>query len=689
VTTDGAPLDGLTVRERTGGLAATYAGHLLAGLGAGVHRDGASPFPILDRRKRPDAAVGRTPGATVADEASEPDDAPIACTVRAWGRTGPRLALPPDEALVQAATGVHTLQWSWSGRPVWLVTPVVSYMTGMLAALGVAAAHFARVRGASGGERIGVSGLQGALALNGGTYVTGPSHASALLVGGDPRGVYPSYSLYPTADGWIFIGALTQTFWVKLVTFLERIDLLVDERLQGNPLTFGAPELRAFVRRELEPIFARRTTAAWVTALRAADIPCGAVQTRREFLDDPEVRASGLVAHPWEPPPAARVTAGAPASLAPARPGRTCLDGIRVLDLTSFIAGPVCPMLLADLGADVVKIESFDGDPFRMTAYGFHGWNRGKRSLVLDLKRPEGRDVFLDLARGADVVVENFRGGVMTRLGLDAERLAAVNPGLVVVSISGAEGALASLPGFDPVFQARSGFMRAQGGSHEPVFHTIAYNDYSAGALGALAVVAALVARERRKRGQRVEVSLMRTALVDQAAHMTDPTGGGRDYLGPTAARRLYACGDGWICVAAGTAAQAGTLGALARISIAPATPADGPEADAVAAALARLPRAAALERLAAAEVPAAPCLAFPEMLGDEHLRANRSFVTLDDPALGPVTLGGPLVDLETMPIAYRRLGPGLGAHSRVVLDEIGYDEARVAALLAADVVRA
>src|SRR5262249_36957143 len=157
---------------------------------------------ILDRRKHVGAA-GAEPDAAIADETGEPARAPITCAVRAWGRSGPRTALPPDEALVQAATGVHTLQWSWSGRPVWLVTPVVSYMTGMLAALGIAAAQLARLRGGGGGERIGVSGLQGSFALNGGTYVTGPSHASALLVGGDPRGVYPSYSLYPTADGWI------------------------------------------------------------------------------------------------------------------------------------------------------------------------------------------------------------------------------------------------------------------------------------------------------------------------------------------------------------------------------------------------------------------------------------------------------------------------------------------------------
>jgi len=686
VTRDGQPLAGLSVREDTHGLAATFGGHLLAGLGAAVHRAGPSAFPILDRRKR--IAVAAHVDVVLADESGRADGAPIACSVRAWGRSGPRAGLPPDEALVQAATGVHALQWSWSGRPVWLVTPIVSYMTGMLAALGIAAAHLGRLRGLPG-QALHTSGLQAAFALNGGTYVTGPSHQSALLIGGDPRGVYPSYSLYPTADGWIFLGALTQPFWVKLMTFLERVDLLVDERLQGDPLTFGAPALRAFVRAELEPVFARRTTAAWVRALRDADIPCGAVQSRDEYLRDPEVRAAGLAGDPWEPPPAASFVEGAPAPRPTAPAEHACLEGLRVLDLTSFIAGPVCPMLLADLGADVVKVETPDGDPFRMTAYGFHGWNRGKRSLVLDLKRPQGREALLDLVRSADVLVENFRGGVMDRLGLGWERLRAVNPALVFVSITGAEGELATLPGFDPIFQARSGFMTAQGGQGEPVFHMIPYNDYSAGTLGALATVAALVARERDGCGRRVRTSLMRTALVDQAAHMTDLRPGGRDHLGPSAARRLYACGDGWLCIATQGDGDARGLATLAGVEVPSSAAADGPEAARLAAALADLARDDALNRLAALGVPSAPCLAFTDLLSDAHVQANGMFVTLDDPVLGAVTLGGPLIDLERTPIRYRRPGPGHGAHSHEVLAEVGYDATRIASLVAAGVVRA
>src|SRR5439155_714401 len=130
-------------------------------------------------------------------------------------------------------------------------------------------------------------------------------------------------------------------------------------------------------------------------------------------------------------------------------------------------------------------------------------------------------------------------------------------------------GPLATRPGFDPIFQACSGLMQAQGGADDPVFHMIAYTDYSAGALGALATVAALVARERTGRGQRVEVSLFRTSYVMQAAEMILAAGcpsspaGGRDFLGPGACRRLYACVDGWVCVAATAEVHAAALGQL------------------------------------------------------------------------------------------------------------------------------
>jgi crotonobetainyl-CoA:carnitine CoA-transferase CaiB-like acyl-CoA transferase len=745
------PLDGLRVVEEASGLAATYAGFLLAGLGADVVKleAGAARRPtpgahVLARGKRSatldagraDDAATRSALVAAADllltdESVAAVGAPagvVHCDVTTWGRDGHPRGLPRDEALVAASTGVQALQWSWSGRPVWLVTPVIGYMTGLLAALGSVAALFARRRGAPA-QRLEVSAVEGAFALNSGTYVSGAEHYASLSAQGEPRGVYPTYGLYQTADGWLFVGALTQAFWVKLMTVLERPDLLAHPRLQVTPLAFGLAEIRALVRAELEPIFARRPTAAWERLFRDADIPCGPVQTREEFLRDPEARTLGLVVPvddpvlgpTWQPgviaefaatplapprpapPPGAdtdavrRETRNAHADAGPRTPTApaTCLEGIRVLDLASFIAGPFCPMLLADLGAEVVKVESPDGDPFRMAAFGFVGWNRGKRSLVLDLKRPEGREVFLDLVRAADVVVENFRGGVMERLGLGWETLAGANPRLVHTSITGygSAGPLASLPGFDPVFQARSGLMQAQGGVDEPVVHMIAYNDYCAGALGALATVAALMARERTGRGQRVDVSLFRTAFVDQAAEMLlhdgapAKPGGGRDFPGPTAGRRIYACRDGWVCVAAGTSDEAAALGDVAGVPVSPDAPAEGAVADAVARVLAALATREALERLDAAGVPAAPCLAFMDLLADPWLRARGSIAEAGHPSLGPLLMSGPFIRFAATPCTLRRSAPLLGADGADVLTEIGYPAARIAALVESGIV--
>jgi crotonobetainyl-CoA:carnitine CoA-transferase CaiB-like acyl-CoA transferase len=208
-----------------------------------------------------------------------------------------------------------------------------------------------------------------------------------------------------------------------------------------------------------------------------------------------------------------------------------------------------------------------------------------------------------------------------------------------------------------------------------------------------LATVAALLARERTGRGQRVDVSLFRTSYVAQAAHMIAYQGrpalaaGGRDYLGPAAARRLYACRDGWLCVAAQDAAQAAALGRLAGAALALDDPPDGAAAAAVATFLAPEARAAALARLVAGGIPAAPCLDFDEVFVEPYLLAAGAITTQEHPMLGMLELAGPFMRLAATPITYRRSAPLLGADAPAVLAELGYPEARIAALVAAGVV--
>jgi crotonobetainyl-CoA:carnitine CoA-transferase CaiB-like acyl-CoA transferase len=175
---------------------------------------------------------------------------------------------------------------------------------------------------------------------------------------------------------------------------------------------------------------------------------------------------------------------------------------VRVLDLGAVIAGPYAGSLLAELGADVVKVEPPTGDSFR--GPGFSAYNKGQRSLAIDLRRPQGRDAFLALARHADVVIDNYRPGVLARLGLDRDALAAVNPAIVSMSSTGFgdHGPLGEEAGFDPVLQAMSGMMRAQGGDDRPVFFSVPVNDVTTAASVALGVSAAVLHARRTGEGQ-------------------------------------------------------------------------------------------------------------------------------------------------------------------------------------------
>ena len=231
-----------------------------------------------------------------------------------------------------------------------------------------------------------------------------------------------------------------------------------------------------------------------------------------------------------------------------------------VLDFASYIAGSYGPMILAQLGADVIKIESLEGDAFRHFGFGFLGWNQGKRGLALDLQSEAGREIVRELAIKADIVVENLRPGRMRRFGLDYATLAALNPRIIYMSVTGFgnRGPEHDQPAFDPLLQARSGVMAAQGGHHgHPVYLTCAICDYGAAMLSALGCVLALRARQITGRGQMCEASLLQAAMAFQAGEFIfydgrpDMENGDAEYRGRSALSRCYRCRDGrWIRIA-------------------------------------------------------------------------------------------------------------------------------------------
>jgi len=375
------------------------------------------------------------------------------------------------------------------------------------------------------------------------------------------------------------------------------------------------------------------------------------------------------------------------------------LHGIRVVDLTSYIAGSYAAMMLADLGADVVKLEALTGDPFRELP-GFLGWNRGKRSLAVDLKTPQGHAIAERLAARGDVVMENMRPGVADRLGVGWAALSALNPKLIYCSITafGSTGPYADRPGFDPLLQAMSGAMALQGLGGPPQYIRIAITDYYAAALGAQAVLAALFVRERTGRGQRVETSLLHAAMALQSGNFVDYPGKQHIFRdNPT--YRLYRAADGkWFFLACGnqtfwvklcTALGLGQLADDPRFA-SWVLRLDNREAllPLLEQTFASQPRARWLTLLAEHDIPAAPVQSLMEFMDDPAVRHHDMTRTYAHPDVDRLRLlGQPLVFSDT---AAQDPGPppALGQHTDEVLLELGYESSAIADLRSRRVIR-
>jgi formyl-CoA transferase/CoA:oxalate CoA-transferase len=380
-------------------------------------------------------------------------------------------------------------------------------------------------------------------------------------------------------------------------------------------------------------------------------------------------------------------------------PGTTPLEGIRVVDLTSYIAGSYGAMMLADLGASVVKVEALEGDSFRELP-GFFGWNRGKRSIALNLKTPEGREIVERLAREGDVVMENWRPGVADRLGVGHEALMALNPRLIYLSVSafGSTGPYVDRPGFDPLLQALGGLMTLQGFGGPPQYLRTAPTDYYTAALGAQAVLAALFVRERTGRGQRIETSLLRGVMALQSGIVLDYA------AKPTLIRenptyRLYKGSDGaWFFVACGNQSFWVKLCKALEMEAFADDPRFGSWLLRLQNNQALLPiieqrfaektRDEWLAILAAHDIPAAPVKTILEFMDDPAVQHHDMVHEYDHPDVGRLRLmGQPLVFADT-PTRDPGPPPTLGQHTDEVLKEVGYDAATINELRAKKVVR-
>ncbi len=665
----------------------------------------------------------------------------IALELPPLGNRGPDADLEANEELVAAIGAISGVQWARSGNPVPLTFPAASYAAGVMGATGAAAALLAR--GDGPGQAVEVSILAGAFSLQTGGIMRHEKMTSLYHGPQDPLGPIPCYRLFEASDGrFLFIACGNTTFWNKFALAIERPDLVADPRFEGAP--WGVPKENWQTLKDiLEAIIRTRPRDQWLTILREADVPCAPVMTRDEFIDHPQTRALEMRRELADRTLGATIQPGIPVNLlatpgdiigpAPAvsrdgasealrwldgssarpaasstRPAsaRGPLTGLLVLDFCSYIAGSYGPMILAQMGADVIKIESLEGDAFRHFGFGFLGWNEGKRGLSLDFTTPEGREIIRRLAQRADVVVENLRPGRMQRYGFDYAALSANNPGLIYMSVNafGNRGPEHNQPGFDPLLQARSGVMAAQGGPHgHPVYLTCAICDYGAAMLSAFGCVLALNARARTGRGQMCETSLLQAAMAFQAGEFMfcegrpDMENGAAEYRGASALSRAYECGDGkWLFVTANTPSAWDALRVMTGIPASAAfndaagEPGEGKLAAALAEHFQRFDRARAISALRTASVPAAPVHRFGDLFDEPQVIANDLLIELHHSQWGKVSQTGILAKFSETPGMVDRAGPLLGEHTTEILEGLlGYSPDRIADLTQRRIVRA
>ncbi len=381
------------------------------------------------------------------------------------------------------------------------------------------------------------------------------------------------------------------------------------------------------------------------------------------------------------------------------------LEAVRVLDVTQVMAGPFCAMQLCDMGADVIKVEPPEGDSTRRMsgAVGhdspsFNAVNRGKRGIVLNLRLPLAQEAFRRLVRRADILIENYRPGVMRGFGLDYEALSADHPGLIYTSISGygQTGPDRAKGGFDLVAQGVSGLMSVTGEpGGGPVKVGVPITDLGAALFAVSAILAALYHRTKTGRGQYIETSLLDAGVALSVWEATEYFSGGGVPQAMGTAHRMSApyqairCADGYITLAAANDRLFRRLcGVLGR----PEWAADPDFADDTGRVRHRERLAREIEAITVGQprrhwtalfdaqgVPSGPLNTYEEAFADPQVRARGLVVETVHPQLGHIrTLGSPVHMSQTQPVTGRP-APQLGEHSRDVLAELGYDADAIA----------
>lgn len=608
----------------------------------------------------------------------------IHASIGGWPIGHPKEETPVSDALVLAGSGLLDEQQA-IGRdgPVWLRFPLGTSHAGYLAAIGICARLYVKRRTGQGGA-VATSLLQGALIPTALLWHRADRPSPALQFG-FPKDA--GATLFECSDG-LWLHTMGQP--VKAPTIAAALEAMdPDERASNNARYADAVIAYVEDRGAIEAIFRTRARQQWLDELWASDVPAQPALPMGALFFDEQAQANGNVETvdlpgiglTRQPGPPMQIDPGQPADLADgervAMPSPLC--GLKVLDLGNFLAGPLAPQLLGDLGAEVIKVEATSGDPLRHADWAFNGCQRNKRAIALALKSEEARPVLDRLIAWADVVHHNQRMPAARKLGFGADAVHAINPGAIYSHVSsyGASGPRKDWPGYDQLFQAAAGWEIANAGKgNRPTWCRFGMMDHLAALASVFATLLAVLRRDTTGKGESVSASLLGASIASLDVFALDdgeiaPSAElDADQMGIGPTQRLFACNDGWIAVdAPAHDAMPDELG----------------EADFASMAAETAVRQLWLAGYPCAQVALDNGQAF---LADPANRAAGLVSCFPDTRYGPYELVGLAWQFEDMDMRCDRPPPQLGEHGGQILTELGFDPAEAASLVERELVK-
>ena len=641
----------------------------------------------------------------------------IYCSLPGYGAEHPARHQPGWDPVIGAQTGLYPETDASAGEPLFTPLPLASTFAALLGSVSVAMAVNARDQ-TGRGQRIEVP-LHSAMFTAMGSRIIKFNNYEYVDQFDFPRTVMSHP--YQCADGrWIYHHGMFERFARQTLTAAGR-----EEWIDDAVALFGRPvdaDTLAMWQERFAAMFQERTAWQWESDINAQGGACTVCKTVDEWLVNEHAVAGKMVVAVEDAEygtmkqpgvqvrlrgtpgaiqsPAPRLGEHTDAVLAeldtaPARPAPapsngsgdilSALQGVRVLDLCIILAGPTCGRTLGEFGADVIKID----DPTRiLDPVGYIDVNRGKRSIMLNLKTAAGREVFWKLVETADVIVENNRKSAVERMGLGYDAVKKVKPDIVYASLNafGYDGPWSERAGWEQLAQGTSGMQVRRGGRDgAPMLAPYAINDYGTGLMGAYAVALALHERNRTGQGQSVDSGLALTAGLLQSPYFLDYAGYQRSDLegvevrGYSPASRLYRASDGWLYLHCPDDAAYRALLTLTGVG----DVADDAAADAIADAIGGNTIEHWSRILWPGGVAVTPNLNMEDYRHDPVVRQAGFIVTREHPVWGSVDHSGTTARLSATPPRLGPSAPYFGMHTDAILSEAGYSPERIAELKA------